>query len=91
MALCCAAAAARAELTCEQLAMIGQTAVQLRDQGVSLSRVLADARREDMRQRFSEAELNVIGRAAQLAYTGEASPAEILQACVDGRASAPRR
>lgn len=75
--------AAHAALTCEQLVAIAQTTVGLRNQGVALNALLADAGRDNMKSQFSAAELEVIRRTIARVYTGEISPYEISQSCRD--------
>ncbi len=74
-----------AQLNCEQIVASAQTAIKLRDQGVSLSQVLAEIEKAEMRQRFRPDELGVIRQAVRLAYTGEISVYELADACADGR------
>lgn len=73
--------AAHAGLTCEQLVAIAQTTVGLRNQGVALNVLLADAGRDNMKSQFTAAELEVIRRIIARTYTGEVSPFEISQSC----------
>lgn len=73
--------AAYAGLACEQLVAIAQTTVGMRNQGMTLNVLLADLEREDMKSKFTAAELGVIRRTITLAFTGEVSPFEISQSC----------
>ena len=72
---------AAAGLGCEQLVVIAQATVTLRNQGVALNTLLADAEREQMKAQFSAAELDLIRRVIARTYTGEVSPFEISQSC----------
>jgi hypothetical protein len=74
-----------APLTCEQIVASAQAAVKLRDQGVSLSQVLAETDKAGMRERFRPVELGMIRQAVRLAYTGEISVYELADACAEGR------
>lgn len=76
---------APAQLNCEQIVASAQTAVKLRDQGVTLSQVLAETEKAEMRQRFRPDELGVIRQAVRLAYTGEISVYELADACAEGK------
>lgn len=86
-----ACAAARAELTCEQLGAIAKTTVELRNQGASLTRLLADAERDEMKNRLAERELEVVKRVIRLSFDGTLSPAEVVEACQQGGALVPSR
>ena len=86
-----ACAAARAELTCEQLGAVAQTTVELRNQGASLTRLLADAERGEMRSRLTARELEVVKQVIRLSFDGTMSPAEVLEACQQGGALVPSR
>lgn len=79
MLACCAAA--RADLTCEQLAAIGRTAIQLRNEGASLSRVLADIERSKLRERYTPDEVNAIRQAVRMVYTSEFSVDDLMESC----------
>ena len=86
-----ACAAARAELTCEQLGVIAKTTIEMRNQGVSLTRLLADAERGEMRSRLTARELDVVKQVIRLSFDGTMSPAEVLEACQQGGAIVPSR
>jgi hypothetical protein len=83
MAGVAAAPPVSAQLQCEQIVASAQTAVKLRDQGVTLSQVLAETDKAEMRQRFRPDELGVIRQAIRLAYTGEISVYELADACAE--------
>lgn len=80
-----AASPVHAQLTCEQIVASAQTAITLRDQGVTLSRVLAETEKSEMRERFRPDELGMIRRAIQLTYTGEVSVYELAETCAESR------
>ena len=69
----CLAMPAQAQLSCEQIVASAQTAISLRDQGMTLSRVLAETEKPEMRERFRPDELGMIRQAIRLTYTGEVS------------------
>jgi hypothetical protein len=86
-----ACAAARAELTCEQLGAIARTTVELRNQGTSLTRLLADAERDEMKNRLTARELEIVKQVIRLSFDGTLSPAEVVEACQQGGALVPSR
>jgi len=86
-----ACAAARAELTCEQLGGIAGTTVELRNQGASLTRLLSDAERDEMKSRMTMRELEIIKQVIRLSFDGTLSPAEVVEACQQGGALVPSR
>lgn len=84
-------AAARAELTCEQLGAIARTTVELRNQGASLTRLLADAERDETKSRLTARELEIVKQVIRLSFDGTLSPAEVVEACQQGGALVPSR
>lgn len=82
---------ARAEMTCEQYGAIARETVRLRDQGASLSRLLADVDRGELRQRLTAHELNVVKDVIRHTFSGALSPAEVVQACQLGGTLVPSR
>lgn len=74
-----------AALTCEQLFAVSQTAVQYRDQGYSLTQVLAGLKSVDAEGKLTPPELEILRRAVTAAYLGHASPKEIAYECVQAR------
>ena len=84
-------AAARAELTCEQLGAIAKTTVELRNQGASLTRLLADAERDETKSRLTARELDIVKQVIRLSFDGTLSPAEVVEACQQGGALVPSR
>ena len=85
-----AVAPAHAELTCEQLVGSAQAAIALRDQGVPLSRVLAETEKAEMRERFRPDELGMIRQAIRLTFTGEVSVYELADTCAESRGGKKR-
>ena len=81
---------AHADLSCEQIVASAQTAVTLRDQGMTLSRVLAETESAEMRGRFRPDELALLRRAIQLSYTGEVSVYELSDSCNESRGGKKR-
>jgi hypothetical protein len=90
-ALLLGCAAARAELSCEQLGAIARTTVELRNQGASLTRLLADAGRGEMKNRFTAEELEVVKQVIRLTFDSTLAPEEVLDACKQGGAIVPPR
>lgn len=77
-----ACGAARAELTCEQLALVAQTTLTLRNQGASLSQVLADVERSNLKEKYAPDEINIIRQTIRLVYTSEISREDLIQGCL---------
>ena len=84
-------AAASAEMTCEQYGAIAQQTVRLRDQGASLSRLLADIDRGEMKQRLTPHELNVLKDVVRHSFSGALSPGDVVEACQLGGTLVPSR
>lgn len=84
------AAPVHAQLSCEQIVASAQTAITLRDQGVALSRVLAETEKSEMRERFRPDELGMIRQAIRLTYTGEISVYELADTCAESRGGKKR-
>lgn len=82
-------APALAEVTCDQLVAISQKAVDLRNGGASLSRVLADTEDSAMKQRFTAIELDFIRLLIRESFMGAYSPYDVKEACEDGRLAIP--
>jgi hypothetical protein len=80
---------ALAVVTCDQLVAVSQKAISLRDEGVSLSRVLADTEGPDMKQRFTPTELDFIRLLIRESFLGAYSPYDVKEACEDGRLAIP--
>ena len=81
MSLVCYGGAAIAAVSCEQLADIALAAQRLRDQGYSLTTILAEFDEPAMSSKFLPAEIYTIKAVVQQSFTSELSPLEILQAC----------
>jgi hypothetical protein len=75
---------ADAALSCEQLVAVSQTAIALRDQGHTLSEVLAEVERGEIRQSLDAQEVNLLRQIVRISFTSEYSPREILEACKSG-------
>lgn len=82
---------ARAELACEQLGVIAKATVELRNQGASLSRLLADAEGGEMKTRLTPRELGIVKEVIRLSFDSTLSPAEVVEACQQGGAMVPSR
>ena len=81
----CGAAEPAAGLTCEQLYASAKSAVQYRDEGYSLSQVLAAVKSVQSEGKFNLVEMETLRRAITLAYLGNASPEAIGIECRDAR------
>ena len=84
-------AAAHAEMTCEQYGTLAQETVRLRDQGASLSRLLADIERSDLKQRTTAYEFEVVKDVIRASFSGALSPMEVVEACNQGGTLIPTR
>jgi hypothetical protein len=84
-------ALARAEVTCEQLVAISQQTVSLRNQGASLTTLLADTEDSEMKRRFTPTELEFIRLLIRESFVGAYSPHDVNEACQDGRLAIPVR
>ena len=83
--------AARAELTCAQLGAIAQKTVDLRNQGTSLSRLIADVERGELKARLTERELALVKDVVRLSFDGTLSPVEVVEGCQQGGVVVPSR
>jgi hypothetical protein len=79
-----ASTCAYAALSCEHLVAVAQTTIALRDQGLSLSEVLADVERAELRQALDAQEINLLRQIVRISFTSEYSPREVLEACKSG-------
>lgn len=79
-----------AELTCDQLVAGAQAGITLRDRGASLSQVLAETEKGDLRDRFKPEELAMMRRAVQLTFTGEISLHELAETCAASKGAGKR-
>ena len=75
---------ADAALSCEQLIVVSQTTLSLRDQGVGLSAILAEVERSDLRQNLDAQQINLLRQIVRVSFTSEFSPREVLEACKSG-------
>jgi hypothetical protein len=80
-----AAAPARAALDCDQLVAAAQTAVNLRDQGMSLTAVMNDIERSELRKQLDARELNLLQQIVRVSFTSESSVYEIFESCNAGQ------
>lgn len=79
-----------ATLTCGHLVAVAQTTIQLRDQGHTLSQVLAEVERDEMQQKLNAQEINLLRQIVRISFTSEYSPREILEACQAGNLGIPK-
>lgn len=84
-------APALAEVTCDQLVAISHKTISLRNEGFSLSRVLADTEGKEMKQLFTPIELDFIRLLIRESFMGAYSPFDVKEACEDGRLAIPVR
>jgi len=84
-----ATASAGAAITCDQLVAISQKSVDLRNQGASLSSVLAELEGPEFKQRFTPVELDFVRLLIRESFIGAYSPYEVREACEDGRLAIP--
>ena len=82
---------AQAEVTCAQLVAISQKTVSLRNQGTSLTAVLAETDNEEMKRQFTPTELEFIRLLIRESFIGGYSPYDVSEACEDGRLAIPVR
>ena len=78
-------------ITCEQFGAIARQTVQLRDQGASLKRLLADVGKGDMKDKLTPQELVLVRNVVRMSFDGTMSPAEVVEACKEGGAFVPAR
>lgn len=81
---------AGATLTCGHLVAVAQSTIELRDQGNSLSRVLAEVERDEMQQKLNAQEINLLRQVVRISFTSEYTPREILEACQAGNLGIPK-
>ena len=72
-----------AAVSCEQLADIAYATEQLRNQGHSLTTVLAEADKLELSGKFTRDELDLIKGVVDRAFKSIQSPLEVLQSCRD--------
>jgi hypothetical protein len=79
--MCSYCIVASAAVTCEQLAAVGTTAQQLRDQGNSLSVVMSEISKLETDGKFTGADMVRIKDVATLTFSGMLSPREVMREC----------
>lgn len=84
-------ASASPSLSCEQMVAAAQAGISQRDQGASLSRVLAELDRPELRERLSAEDQALLRRAVQMSYTSEISIHELAETCNASRGVKPKR
>jgi hypothetical protein len=72
---------ARAALSCEQLLAVTQAAVRYRDQGFTLTQVMAGLKEVEVEYKLSKVEFDVLQKAVSASYLSQASPEEIALEC----------
>ncbi len=84
------AQAAETTLNCQHLVAVAQTTIALRDQGQTLSSVLAEIERGELRQKLQAGEIDLLRQIVRLSFTSETTPHEILEACKAGSLGIPK-
>jgi hypothetical protein len=69
---------------------VSQTTISLRDQGQSLSAVLAEIERTELKQALDAQEINLLRQIVRISFTSEFSPREVLEACNSGSLGIPK-
>jgi len=77
-----ASAPAYAALTCEQLFAVVQAAVRYRDEGYSLSQVLAAVKDVQTEHQLTKQEMELLNKSVSATYLSQATPEEIMLECV---------
>lgn len=75
---------AAATLNCDHLVAVAQSTLALRDQGHTLSSVMAEVERGELQQKLDAQELNLLRQIVRISFTSEFTPREILDACKAG-------
>ncbi len=78
-------------LSCEQVVAAAQAGITQRDQGASLSRVLSELERPELRERLSAEDYALLRRSVQMSYTSEISVHELAETCNASRGIKPKR
>lgn len=81
---------AEAALSCEQLVAVSQTTLSMRDQGMSLSAVLAEIETAEIRANLDAQQINLLRQIVRVSFTSEFSPREVHEACVSGSLGIPK-
>ncbi len=82
---------AQTALTCEQIVAGAQAGLEMRDRGASLSQVMAETEKGDLRERFKPDELAMMRRAVRLTFTSEISIHELAETCAASKGGTTRR
>ncbi|GEM_PF-1104258 len=90
-AVCAQSASVTAAMSCEQLVAAAQAGLEMRDRGASLSQVMAETEKSDLRERFKPDELAMIRRAVRLTFTSEISIHDLGETCAASKGEARRR
>jgi hypothetical protein len=91
LVLLLAGPAAHAELTCAQLGEIALKTVDQRNQGASLTRLIADVERGELKGRLTEREIALVKDVVRVSFDGRLSPAEVVESCQQGAVIVPAR
>lgn len=84
------AVCAQTALTCDQIVASAQAGLEMRDRGASLSQVMAEIEKGDLRARFKPDELAMIRRAVRLTFTSEISIHELADTCAESKGGSRR-
>jgi hypothetical protein len=82
--------AAEVMLNCEHLVAVAQSTIALRDQGLTLSSVMAEVERGELQQKLDAKEINLLRQIVRISFTSEYTPREILEACKAGSLGIPK-
>jgi hypothetical protein len=82
--------AAEPALNCEHLVAIAQSTIDLRDQGNTLSSVMAEVERGELQQKLDAQQINLLRQIVRISFTSEYTPREILEACKAGSLGIPK-
>ena len=72
---------ARAELTCDQVGALSSQTIEARDRGVSLTTMLAEMDRREVREKFTPEEIRTMRETIRVVFMSEAWPKEVMEAC----------
>jgi hypothetical protein len=82
--------AADVTLNCDHLVAVAQSTIALRDQGLTLSSVLAEVERGELQQKLDAKEIVLLRQIVRISFTSEYTPREILDACKAGSLGIPK-
>lgn len=85
------ACAQQTALTCDQIVAGAQAGIEMRDRGASLSQVMAETEKGDLRERLKPDELAMMRRAIRLTFTSEISIHELAESCAESKGGGSRR